>query len=47
MASLVNVLDPLAYGASLAAIVTACLAAALIPARRAARIDPMATLRAD
>jgi predicted permease len=43
----VRVFDPLAYGASLLCIVTACLLAASIPALRAARIDPMATLRQE
>ncbi len=43
----VRVLDPVAYVASLAFIVTACVLAASIPALRAARIDPMATLRQD
>jgi predicted permease len=39
--------DPLAYAASLGIIVATCLVAASLPARRAVRIDPMATLRAD
>jgi predicted permease len=43
----VRAFDPLAYAASLALIVATCLVAALVPARRAASIDPMATLRAD
>ena len=45
--NVVRVFDPLAYAASLGAIVVACLAAAAIPAFRAARIDPMTTLRQD
>jgi hypothetical protein len=41
----VRVFDPLAYAASLLVIVTSCVAAASIPALRAARVDPIATLR--
>jgi predicted permease len=44
---IVHVFDPLAYAASLLCIITACLFAALIPALRAARIDPMVSLRQD
>ena len=44
---MVHVFDPVAYAASLLCIVTACLLAASIPALRAARIDPMTTLRED
>jgi predicted permease len=44
---IVHVLDPVAYAASLLCIVPACVLAALIPALRAARIDPIATLRQD
>jgi ABC-type antimicrobial peptide transport system permease subunit len=43
----VQVFDPIAYAASLLCIVTACALAALIPAWRAARIDPIETLRQD
>ena len=43
----VQVFDPMAYAASLLCIVTACALAALIPAWRAARIDPIETLRQD
>jgi ABC-type antimicrobial peptide transport system permease subunit len=43
----VRVFDPLAYAASLLTIIVACLAAAALPALRAARIDPMTTLRQD
>jgi hypothetical protein len=44
---MVRIRDPLAYGASLLCILIACLLAASIPALRAARIDPMATLKQD
>jgi predicted permease len=44
---IVQVTDPLAYLASVGVIVTACLLAAWIPAARAARVDPMRTLRQD
>ena len=39
--------DPVAYVASLLVIVAACLLAAWIPAARAARLDPMRTLRQE
>lgn len=45
--SIVRVFDPVAYAASLACIVTACVLAASIPVLRAARIDPMRTLRQE
>jgi len=44
---IVHVTDPVAYAASLLTIIAACLAAAWIPAVRAARVDPMQTLRQD
>ena len=44
---IVKVLDPAAYAVSLAGIVAACALAALVPARRAARINPIDTLRQD
>lgn len=44
---IVHVLDPVAYAGSLLFIIAACLLAASIPASRAARIDPMQTLRQD
>jgi predicted permease len=44
---IVDVLDPAAYIASLLVIVAACLAAAAIPAARAARLDPVETLRQE
>ena len=43
----VRVFDPMAYAASLLVIVTACVLAASVPALRAARVDPIATLRND
>jgi ABC-type lipoprotein release transport system permease subunit len=43
----VRVLDPVAYGASLLVIVIACVLGASIPALRAARVDPIASLRND
>lgn len=45
--AIVHVFDPVAYLASLLCIVTACALAAALPARRAARIDPVNTLRQD
>jgi ABC-type lipoprotein release transport system permease subunit len=47
IAEVVRVTDPIAYMASLVAIVTACLLAAWIPASRASRLDPMRTLRQE
>jgi ABC-type antimicrobial peptide transport system permease subunit len=47
MVGRVRAFDPVAYAASLTVIVATCLAAALLPARRAAHIDPIAALRAD
>jgi ABC-type antimicrobial peptide transport system permease subunit len=44
---MVHPYDPLAYAIGLAVIIATCLAAAFVPARRAAHIDPNATLRAD
>ena len=43
----INVFDPAAYAASLLVIVTSCALAVAVPALRAARIDPIATLRKD
>ncbi len=45
--NIVHVFDPVAYAASLLCIVAACVLAALIPTLRAARIDPIATLRQE
>jgi ABC-type antimicrobial peptide transport system permease subunit len=47
IAEIVRVTDPIAYAASLTIIVAACLVAAWIPAARAAKVDPMRTLRQD
>ena len=44
---IVNVLDPVAYAASLSIILAACLLAASIPAARAARLDPTRALRQE
>jgi predicted permease len=44
---IVHVTDPVAYAASLIVIIGACLVAAWIPATRAARVDPMRTLRQE
>ena len=43
--NIVHVLDPIAYGASVLIIMAACLAAASIPAMRAAHLNPARTLR--
>ena len=47
IASTVRLFDPIAYAASLLCIVTACAGAALVPALRAGRIDPVAALRQE
>jgi predicted lysophospholipase L1 biosynthesis ABC-type transport system permease subunit len=39
--------DPLTYCVVVAALCAACLAAAFVPSRRAARVDPMVVLRCD
>jgi predicted permease len=43
----IDVLDPVAYAVSFLVIVTSCALAVSVPALRAARIDPIATLRKD
>jgi putative ABC transport system permease protein len=43
----IDVFDPVAYAASALVIATACLIAVFVPTLRAARIDPIATLRKD
>ena len=47
ISQIVRVTDPVAYLAGLGVIVAACLFAAWIPAARAARVDPMRTLRQE
>ena len=47
LAEIVRVTDPIAYAASVLVIVASCLLAAWIPATRAARLDPMRTLRQE
>jgi predicted permease len=42
-----QILDPLAYGASVLVIAISCALAVSVPALRAARIDPIATLRKE
>jgi predicted permease len=44
---IVHVFDPAAYAMSVAIILAACLLAGSIPAARAARLDPVRTLRQD
>ena len=44
---LITVFDPAAYATSLLVIVVSCTLAAAVPALRAARIDPIATLRRE
>ena len=43
----VSALDVVTWAGAGVVILTACVAAGYVPARRAARIDPMATLRAE
>jgi ABC-type antimicrobial peptide transport system permease subunit len=45
--SSVRLFDPIAYAASLLCVVAACACAALIPALRAGRLDPVGALRQD
>jgi predicted permease len=47
ISEIVHATDPVAYAASVILILTACLIAAWIPAMRAARVDPMQTLRQE
>jgi ABC-type antimicrobial peptide transport system permease subunit len=47
ISEIVHVTDPVAYAASMIVIIAACLLAAWIPATRAARVDPMQTLRQE
>jgi len=43
----VRVTDPVTYGAVSVLLIAVALLASYIPARRAARIDPLASMRAD
>jgi ABC-type antimicrobial peptide transport system permease subunit len=45
--AIVQLFDPVAYGASLLCIVLACAGAALVPALRAGRVNPLAALRQE
>ena len=47
ISEIVHVADPVAYVTSLLIIVAACLVAAWIPSARAAKVDPMRTLRQE
>ena len=47
ISQIVHVADPVAYASSLLVIIAACLLAAWIPAARAAKVDPMRTLRQE
>lgn len=42
-----SAIDPIAFGGAVLLLVTAAAVAASIPARRAARVDPLIALRAD
>lgn len=46
-AGTIDLFDGVAYGGSLLSVLAACVLAASVPALRAARIDPIATLRHD
>jgi len=43
----VTTVDPLVYGAAIVVMTLACAAATLVPARRAARVNPIEALRSD
>jgi predicted permease len=45
--SVVRPLDPLAYAAAVLCVIAACACAALVPALRAGRVDPVVALRQD
>jgi predicted permease len=47
IAGTVRLFDPVAYAASLLSIAAACAAAALMPALRAGRVDPLTALRQE
>jgi ABC-type antimicrobial peptide transport system permease subunit len=40
-------IDPIAYGAAFTVVIAAALLASYLPARRAANVDPIDTLRAE
>jgi putative ABC transport system permease protein len=42
-----SAIDPIAYGITVAVLLTTMLLATLVPAMRAARIDPVVALRAE
>jgi hypothetical protein len=44
---MIHAFDPMAYAGGLGAVAVAAMMAALIPSRRASRIDPVETLRAE
>jgi ABC-type antimicrobial peptide transport system permease subunit len=45
--TIVRLLDPMAYVAGVLLIIAGCAAAAWVPTVRAARLDPMKSLRHD
>jgi ABC-type antimicrobial peptide transport system permease subunit len=47
ISSTVRPLDPFAYAGAVLCVVAACACAALVPALRAGRIDPVVALRQD
>ena len=47
ISEIVHLTDPVAYAGSLLVIIATCLIAAWVPAARAAKVDPMRTLRQD
>jgi predicted permease len=47
ISEIVHLTDPVAYASSLLVIIAACLVAAWVPAARAAKVDPMRTLRQE
>jgi predicted lysophospholipase L1 biosynthesis ABC-type transport system permease subunit len=47
IAAIVQLFDPVAYGASIAVIVAACALAALLPALRAGSVNPLVALRQE